>query len=141
MVRRPTGYKPAAPEPPPPLNRLDRVMLTVVACVIAIAAFRTPWRALTPIERVWAGLALCDAVVTFAIPTVAATSPWRRVEERALWTCAFVCIALIVAGVPLVHARVTARQSVWPLMPPFGVLAVPAFGIVLVSLLWGLAGS
>jgi hypothetical protein len=116
------------------------VLLIVVAIVIAIAAFRTPWRALTPIERVWAGLAICDAVLTFAIPTVAATSPWRRVEERALWTCACGCFALIIAGVPLVRARVTAGRSVRPLVPPFGVLSVPAFGIVLVSLLWGLVG-
>lgn len=94
---------------------------------------------LTTLERVWAALALCDAIVTFAIPTVPATSPWRVAEERALLTCAVACVILIGAGVPLVRARTVAHRPVRPLAPVFGVLAVPAFAIVLVSLLWSAA--
>jgi hypothetical protein len=107
--------------------------------VIAIAAARTPWRMLSTVERVWAVLALCDAILTFAIPSVSATSSWRQVSDRAMLTCAGGCLLLICAGIPLVRARSAAHQSVRPLVPAFGVLAVPAFGIVLVSLLWGAA--
>jgi hypothetical protein len=92
---------------------------------------------LSTVERVWAVLALCDAILTFAIPSAGATSSWRLVSDRALLACAVGCGLLICAGIPLVHARSAARQSVRPLVPVFGVLAVPAFGIVLVSLLWG----
>jgi len=113
------------------------MILLVVGFVLAVAAIRTPWGALTPLERVWAALALCDAVATFSIPTVPATSPWRHVQERALWGCAVGCVALILAGIPLVHARVAAGRPWQQLMPPFGVLAVPAFGIVLMTVLWG----
>lgn len=113
----------------------------IVGIAIAISALRTPWRMLTTLERVWAGLALCDAILTFAIPSVPATSPWRVAEDRALFACAAACVILIGAGVPLVRARTIARLPVRPLVPAFGVLAVPAFGIVLVSLLWSAARS
>jgi hypothetical protein len=128
-----------ATEPAAWLDRHDRVILIVVGIVIAIAAARTPWRMLSTVERVWAVLALCDAILTFAIPSVSATSSWRQVSDRAMLTCAGGCLLLICAGIPLVRARSAAHQSVRPLVPAFGVLAVPAFGIVLVSLLWGAA--
>jgi hypothetical protein len=128
-----------ATEPAVSFDRQFGVILTVVALVIAVSAARTPWRMLATVERVWAVLALCDAILTFAIPTVAVTSPWRQTSDRALMTCAAACVILICAGIPLVRARAVARLPVRPLVPAFGVLAVPAFGIVLVSLLWGAA--
>ena len=96
---------------------------------------------LTTLERVWAILALCDAILTFVIPTVPATSPWRATENRAVLGCAVACVVLIGAGIPLVRARTSARLPVRPLVPAFGVLAVPAFAFVLVSLLWSAARS
>jgi hypothetical protein len=117
------------------------VIVILVGIAIAVSALRTPWRMLTTLERVWAVLAICDAILTFAIPSVAATSPWRAAENRALLACAAGCVILIGAGVPLVRARTVAHLPVQPLVPAFGVLAVPAFGMVLVWLVWGAARS
>jgi len=117
------------------------VIVILVGIAIAVSALRTPWRMLTTLERVWAALALCDAILTFAIPAVPATSPWRVAENRALVLCAAGCVILIGVGVPLVRARTVARLPVRPLVPAFGVLAVPAFAIALVSLIWGAARS
>jgi hypothetical protein len=128
-----------ATEPDACFSRHHRVIVILVGIAIAVSAVRTPWRMLTPLERVWAALALCDAILTFAIPSVPATSPGRLAENRALLMCAAGCVILIGVGVPLVRARTVARLPVRPLVPAFGVLAVPAFGIVLVSLLWGAA--
>jgi hypothetical protein len=130
-----------ATEPAASLDRQDGVILIVVALVIAVSAARTPWRALTTVERVWAVLALCDAILTFAIPSTAITAPWRQTANRATMTCGAACVILICAGIPLVRARALARLPVRPLVPAFGVLAVPAFAIVLVSLLWGAGGN
>jgi hypothetical protein len=138
-VRRSAAISAMATEPDACFGRHHPVIAIIVGIAIAISALRTPWRMLTALERVWAALALCDAILTFAIPSVPATSPWRAVEDRALFTCAAVCVILIGAGVPLVRARTNAHLPVRPLVPAFGVLAVPAFGIVLVSLLWSSA--
>ena len=126
-----------ATEPDACSGRHHHVIVILVSIAIGVSALRTPWRMLTAMERVWAALALCDAILTFAIPSVPATSPWRLAENRALLICAAGCVILIGVGVPLVRARTVARLPVRPLVPAFGVLAVPAFGIVLVSLLWG----
>jgi hypothetical protein len=123
-------------EPAACFGRHHRVIVILVSIAIAFSAFRTPWRILSTLERAWAILALCDAIAIFAIPTVPATSPWRVAENRAVFTCAVGCVILIAAGVPLVRARRVARRPVQPLAPVFGVLAVPAFAIVLLWIVW-----
>lgn len=129
-------YRPCPTEPDASFGRHHRVIVILVSIAIAISAVRTPWRILSTLERVWAVLALCDAILIFAIPTVPATSPWRIAENRAILICALGCLILIAAGVALVRARKLARLAVRPLVPGFGVLSVPAFAIVLLSILW-----
>lgn len=81
----------------------------LVLCVILLAAM--PWRARTRIDRLWMLASILNTLVFVAMPTTAATSSWRPVVGRVLFTTAIASFGLLVLGVIL--GRGAAARGAW----------------------------
>ena len=74
------------------------VALLVLILLLLVAA---PWLRLPRAGQLWAVTGLVNTLVFFAMPTTAATSPWRPVVADVLAASASMSFALLVLGLVL----------------------------------------
>jgi hypothetical protein len=70
----------------------------LVAVVVALAWWATPWRGRSGGERVWLSVVTLNTLVCFGVPTVATISPWRSTLSVLSTVSYAASIVLTIAG-------------------------------------------
>ncbi len=100
-------------------------MITLVLLVVlTVLLFATAWRQLPPAGQVWALIACLNTLLSFSLPTTAATSPWRPTVTRLLTASAALSLALLIAGL-ILHRRHAGRGRTTGWLAPLIISALP----------------